>query len=242
MIGDAPGDAARMRSLAEAGQVVVTATTRQVGGQLFTYHAFQPVTANGVPHPATAWRVMGPRPVASRSEALYRGKPAPLIGRVEEQTFLPHAWQQVKSGEVGPYFLQVNQASAKTRLLKELEAWLATDKHASLRYFCSPLHQGTALHPIIAHWEQEAGFARGDTSEQRLSKLEALRSRRVLACRGCAGCRHARDRDGRALCAARPQSTATQGTDLCGAAAPPGEDCPASAGADAVRRRSLGRP
>ncbi len=99
VIGDAPGDAARMRSLAEAGQVVVTATTRQVGGQLFTYHAFQPVTANGVPHPATAWRVMGPRPVASRSEALYRGKSAPLVGRVEERTLLLHAWQQVTSGE-----------------------------------------------------------------------------------------------------------------------------------------------
>ena len=174
VIGDAPGDAARMRSLAEAGQVVVTATTRQVGGQLFTYHAFQPVTANGVPHPATAWRVMGPRPVASRSEALYRGKPAPLIGRVEEQTLLLHAWQQVKSGEGRAVLLTGEPGIGKTRLLKELEAWLATDKHASLRYFCSPLHQGTALHPIIAHWEQEAGFARGDTSEQRLSKLEAL--------------------------------------------------------------------
>ena len=174
VIGDAPGDAARMRSLAEAGQVVVTATTRQVGGQLFTYHAFQPVTANGVPHPATAWRVMGPRPVASRSEALYRGKPAPLVGRVEERTLLLHAWQQVKSGEGRAVLLTGEPGIGKTRLLMELEAWLATDKHASSRYFCSPLHQGTALHPIIAHWEQEAGFARGDTSEQRLGKLEAL--------------------------------------------------------------------
>ena len=32
----------------------------------------------------------------------------------------------------------------------------------SLRYFCSPLHQDSTLHPIVARWEQEAGFARGD--------------------------------------------------------------------------------
>jgi predicted ATPase len=117
---------------------------------------------------------MGPRPVASRSEALYRGKSAPLVGRVEERTLLMQASQQVKSGEGRVVLLTGDPGIGKTRLLMELEAWLATDEHASLRYFCSPLHQGTALHPIIAHWEQEAGFVRGDTSEQRLGKLEAF--------------------------------------------------------------------
>jgi hypothetical protein len=56
----------------------------------------------------------------------------------------------------------------------ELEAWLAAGTQGSLRYFCSPLHQGSALHPIIARWEQEAGFAQGDTDEQRLCKLETV--------------------------------------------------------------------
>ena len=40
--------------------------------------------------------------------------------------------------------------------------------------FCSPLQQGNALHPITVRWEQECGFARSDTAEQRLSKLESV--------------------------------------------------------------------
>ena len=75
--------------------------------------------------------------------------------------------------KVGSCFLPVNQASARPACSWNLGV-VGGGRHASLRYFCSPLHQETALHPIIAHWEQEAGFARGDTSEQRLSKLESL--------------------------------------------------------------------
>ncbi len=36
------------------------------------------------------------------------------------------------------------------------------------------MHQDSALHPIVARWEQEAGFARGDSAEERLHKLEAI--------------------------------------------------------------------
>ena len=201
--------------------------TRRLSGSLFVYRDIGPVTMKGVADQVQALQLLGPSAVGSRSEALYRGKPAPLVGRVEEQTLLLHAWQQVKSGEGRAVLLTGEPGIGKTRLLMELEAWLATDKHASLRYFCSPLHQGTALHPIIAHWEQEAGFARGDTSEQRLSKLEALLApdafspAEVALLAGMLGIA-----TGERYCAARPQSTATQGTDLRGAAAPPRRGLP----------------
>ena len=43
-----------------------------------------------------------------------------------------------------------------------------------LRYFCSPYHQESPLHPIIAHLERTAGFARGDAASDRLGKLQVL--------------------------------------------------------------------
>jgi predicted ATPase len=43
-----------------------------------------------------------------------------------------------------------------------------------LRYFCSPHHQDSALHPSIAQLQRAAGFRRDDTDEQRLDKLEAV--------------------------------------------------------------------
>src|SRR4029077_6904924 len=46
-----------------------------------------------------------------------------------------------------------------------------------LRYFCSPHHQASALHPYITQLEHAAGFSREDMAEARLAKLEALLAR-----------------------------------------------------------------
>ena len=43
-----------------------------------------------------------------------------------------------------------------------------------MRYFCSPHHQDSALYPFIAQLERTAGFARDDTVEVGLGKLQAL--------------------------------------------------------------------
>jgi predicted ATPase len=48
-----------------------------------------------------------------------------------------------------------------------------------LRYFCSPHHQDSALHPTIVQLERAAGFARDDTTEEKLGKLRALLMPRV---------------------------------------------------------------
>ena len=85
----------------------------------------------------------------------------PLVGRDEELDTLLRAWQRAKSGEGRLVLLTGEPGIGKSRLLAALEDALAADPHASLRYFCSPLHQDSTLHPIVARWEQEAGFARG---------------------------------------------------------------------------------
>jgi class 3 adenylate cyclase len=78
VIGGVSSDAAQMRNLAESGQVIIAPSTRQLGGELFKYHAFQPMSAKGVLRLETAWQVLGPTAAASRSEALYSGKLTPL--------------------------------------------------------------------------------------------------------------------------------------------------------------------
>ena len=51
---------------------------------------------------------------------------------------------------------------------------VAGEPHIRLRFFCSPLHEDSALFPVVAHLERAAGFWRDDATEQRLDKLEAL--------------------------------------------------------------------
>ena len=42
-----------------------------------------------------------------------------------------------------------------------------------MRYQCSPYHLNSALYPVIEQFEFAAGFAREDTAEQKLDKMEA---------------------------------------------------------------------
>ena len=58
-----------------------------------------------------------------------------------------------------------------TQVLREE---IAGESHTPLRYQCSPYHLNSALYPIIEQLEFAAGFAREDTPEQKLEKLEAM--------------------------------------------------------------------
>src|SRR5271166_3206838 len=176
LLGETPGEAARLQHLAEPGQVIIAASTRRMAGELFTYRNLGSLAVKGVAGPVRGWQVLGASALGSRSEALYAAAVTPLVGREEELNALLRAWQQAKSksGEGRLVLLSGEPGIGKSRLLAALEEELAAEPHASLRYFCSPLHQDSALHPIVARWEQEAGFARGDSAEARLRKLEAI--------------------------------------------------------------------
>jgi hypothetical protein len=167
-------EAARLQNLAEPGQIVIAESTRRIAGELFTYRDLGPLAVKGVAGTVPAWQMLGPSALGSRSEAVYAAAVTPLVNREEELNTLLRAWQQAKSGDGRLVLLSGEPGIGKSRLLAALEEELAPEPHASLRYFCSPLHQDSTLHPIIARWEQDAGFARGDSAEDRLRKLEAL--------------------------------------------------------------------
>src|SRR6202022_415324 len=55
-----------------------------------------------------------------------------------------------------------------------IEERLIGESHIRLRFFCSPYHGDTAVHPIVSQLEHAAGFERDDNAERRLGKLEAI--------------------------------------------------------------------
>jgi AAA ATPase domain/Adenylate and Guanylate cyclase catalytic domain len=195
-VGETPNLAARLQGLAGPDHVVIDAATRRQIGGLFECQDLGTVELKGVPVAVPAWRILNEGMLESRFEALRGSTLAPLIGRDEDLELLLRRWTQAATGEGRVVLLAGEPGIGKSRLLVELEERLATETHASLRYFCSPLHRGSALHPVIARWEQDAGFARGDTAEQRLDKLEAVMvARRTFAQGHRAACRSARDSD-----------------------------------------------
>src|SRR5215472_12420806 len=62
----------------------------------------------------------------------------------------------------------------KSRILSELRGRLEAQHATSLRLHCSPYYANSSFYPIIDNFERALRFARDDTAEQKLDKLEAL--------------------------------------------------------------------
>ncbi|WP_108516550.1 adenylate/guanylate cyclase domain-containing protein [Bradyrhizobium algeriense] len=175
VVGETPNLAARLQALAEPGSVVIAASTRKLTGEIFEYEELGEVELKGFVAPVAAWRVRGEGAVESRFEALHSAAAlAPLVGREEEIQRLLRHWTQAKQGEGQVVLLTGEPGIGKSRLSVALEEHLFDEPHMRLRYFCSPYHQNSALHPTIVQLERAAGFEREDTPGARLHKLEAL--------------------------------------------------------------------
>jgi predicted ATPase len=61
----------------------------------------------------------------------------------------------------------------KSRLTAALQDRLSREPYARLRYFCSPYHRDSVLHPFISQLERAARFARED---EPAAKVEARRA------------------------------------------------------------------
>ena len=160
-----------------AGAVVIAPSTRRLTGGLFEYADLGAVELKGLGAPVMAARVLRESAAESRFEALHGRDLTPLVGRDEELALLQRRWQQAKAGEGRVVVLIGEPGIGKSRLAQAMLQQLAGEPHTRLRYFCSPHHQASALHPFITQLEHAAGFSREDMPEARLAKLEALLAR-----------------------------------------------------------------
>jgi predicted ATPase len=155
--------------------VIAENTRRQIGG-LFEIEDLGPQRLAGFAEPQRAWRVFHESAVVSRFEAL-RSETTPLVGRNEELDLLLRRWQQTRGGEGRVALVSGEPGIGKSRLTAALSQAICGDPHTRLRYFCSPYHQDSALHPFITQLERAARFAREDTVEEKLGKLRELLAR-----------------------------------------------------------------
>ncbi|HJS86784.1 MAG TPA: AAA family ATPase [Acetobacteraceae bacterium] len=175
VVGETPNLAARLQALAEPDTIVIAATTRRLIGGLFEYEDLGGVEAKGFAGPVQAWRVRGESAAESRFEALRAAALTPLVGRDEEIELLLRRWTRAKRGDGQVVLLSGEPGIGKSRLVADLQEQIASEiQHTRLRYFCSPYHQDSALHPVIAHLEHAAGFGREDPPETKVEKLKKL--------------------------------------------------------------------
>ncbi len=173
VVGETPTLAARLQILAQPGTLVIAENSRRQIGGLFEMEDLGPHILAGFAEPQHAWRVTGESGVLSRFEAL-RSEATPLVGRDEELDLLLRRWQQAKAGEGRVVLISDEPGIGKSRLTAALSQAIESERHTRLRYFCSPYHQDSALHPFIVQLERAASFVRDDTHDQKLGKLRGL--------------------------------------------------------------------
>jgi class 3 adenylate cyclase len=160
VVGETPNLAARLQALAEPNTVVIGPQTRRLLGDLFECRDLGAVELKGFPEPMHAYQVVRESAIESRFEALHGATLTPLVGREEEIDLLLRQWHRAKHGEGRVVLLSGEPGIGKSRLTAALHERIEHEPHTRMRYFCSPHHQDSALHPIIAQLERAAAFER----------------------------------------------------------------------------------
>ena len=177
VIGETPNLAARLQALAEPGQVVISRRTRRLVGGLFELAELEPQRLKGFAEPLAAFQIVGEGRAEGRFEALRGERLTPLVGREHELGLLIDRWALAKGGEGRVVLLSGEAGIGKSRLTQALLERIAAEPYVRLRYYCSPYHTNSALHPVTEQLARAAGFAADDRAGVKLDKLEALLGR-----------------------------------------------------------------
>jgi class 3 adenylate cyclase/predicted ATPase len=174
IVGETPNLAARLQSIAKPNMVVISEGTRRLIGHLFELENLGTQDLKGISAPVQVWAVLRPSSSTSRFEALHPSGMTALVGREEEYELLRRRWAKAKEGEGQAVLLSGEAGIGKSHLMVAFAERLKGERFLRIRCFCSPQHTNSALYPIIDHVERSAGFARDDTLQTKLDKLDAL--------------------------------------------------------------------
>jgi class 3 adenylate cyclase/predicted ATPase len=174
VVGETPNLAARLQTMAEPGTVLICTSTRRLTRGEFHYRELGPVALKGWAEPVQVYQVLGMSGVESRFEATHTTKLPPLFGRDEEIELLLRRWRQATQDEGWVVTLTGEPGIGKSHIALALNERLQGESHVTLRYFCSEHHTHSALSPFINQLERASGFERGDSAQEKLSKLDAL--------------------------------------------------------------------
>ena len=172
-VGQTPNIAARVQSLAAPGEVLLTEGTRALVRDAVVTEAIGQRQLRGVAAPMNLYRiVLGKQRLAAREVR----EPSPFVGRDRELQALVELVERAEAGHGQIALVKGEPGMGKTRLHQELQKSVTGRDLAWLVGRCSPLHQNSALYPIVELLTAELGLDDDLDSEPLRTRLSGALS------------------------------------------------------------------
>src|SRR5262245_6638010 len=168
--GETVNIAARLEGLASPNTVLISQATSRLVRDTFALEALGPTALKGVAEPMPIHRVRG-LAEAGEAEPVRAGAPF-VVGRGEEVGLLRRLWEQCKEGLGHAVLVSGTAGLGKSTLIEVLRAHVREEGLPRIVFRCSPYHQNIPLYPVVTRIETLLQFARGESSEVKLAKLQ----------------------------------------------------------------------
>lgn len=171
-LGTSLNVAARLQSIAPAGDVLISDATRNLVQGLFVLEPIGSQQLRGIDGPMEAFRVVRPSGVATRLEIGAKLGLTPFVGRQHELALLVDRWEQTADSRGQAVLITGEAGVGKSRLVQRFRERLASSTHTWLEARTSPYHTNTAFHPIIDLIQHGIFAEPEDDDAVRTAKLE----------------------------------------------------------------------
>jgi len=172
VVGETPNIAARLQSIAHAGQVVVSASTRALVGRGFSFEPLGSLALKGVARPVDAYRVLKASEEAAQADG---GDDAPMLGRDREFGVLLDGLASSAEGEGRAVIITGEPGVGKSRLVNELHRRVVATGGVVVELRGSAHHRHTTLYPLVAHLRRALDADDPDSSDGvLLSRIEHM--------------------------------------------------------------------
>jgi len=193
-VGSAKYIAARLQSSGTPNQVYICRTTNQALSKRFVREK-ETVSLKGFEDPQDIYRVVDVREAATRFSTAPGRETArdsgedvrptvgltPFVGRRSELALLKERWIDVRDRGIGrAQYICGDPGVGKSRIVHELDNWIAGTRYQSIRFQCLPYASQSPLFPVIQQITQLSGIRPTDTTSTRRERLATLLSRAEL--------------------------------------------------------------
>jgi class 3 adenylate cyclase len=180
-LGATPNIAARLQELAAPETVVMSAATAQLVAGYFVCQPRGAQALKGLATPVHIYEVLHESGAQTRLDIVPPRGLTPLVGRDEEVALLQRRWEQATTGQGQVVLLSGEPGIGKSRLVQGLQDQVTAAPQTRIEWRGSPLHQQSALYPVIADLSRRLGWHPNEPPAARLGTLEATLAAADLA-------------------------------------------------------------